>query len=120
MKVQIFEKTKIMNPIVNEKMMQEVVGLPPATQHELRWSSNDGTLHKTAIIDLKKHFVAQNGSAIFLKQICSTLIPEKNFCKTIEQYWMRKKDHWVSIPEQQLQPVSRWEYLPFEATDFAF
>jgi hypothetical protein len=33
---------------------------------------------------------------------------------------MRKKDHWVSIPEQQLQPVSRWEYLPFEVPDFAF
>ncbi len=109
-----------MNPIVNAKLVHEVVGLPPVTRHELKWSSNYGSIHKTAIIDLKKHFVAQNGSVIFLKQICSTLIPEKNFSKTIEQYWMRKKDHWESVPQIETSKILQWEFIPAETPDYAF
>ncbi len=101
-------------------LLEEIIGLPPSTQHELRFNRADGTLSKTAIIDLKKHFVGQCGPDIYVKQICSTLIPANNFSKTTEQYWMKKEGHWERIPQQDTASIRRWEYLPASTPEYIF
>lgn len=104
----------------NNNLFEEIIGLPPTTQHELRLNRADGSMTRTAIIDLKKFFIGQFGKDIYVKQVCSTLIPANNFSKTTEQYWMKKQDHWERITQQDTSIVNRWEYLPSASPDYAF
>jgi hypothetical protein len=109
-----------MNTLLHPSLLQEAIALPPVTKHELKLNHRDGSLRKTAIIDLKKHFIGQNGPFVFLKQICSTLIPERNYSKTTEQYWIKNQDHWESVPQIETAKIAQWEYIPTETPHFAF
>ncbi len=109
-----------MNTLLHPSLLQEAIALPPVTKHELKLNHRDGSLRKTAIIDLKKHFVGQNGTLVFLKQICSTLIPERNYSKTTVQYWIKKQDHWESVPQLEAAKILQWEFIPTETPHFAF
>jgi hypothetical protein len=110
----------MMNTLLHPTLLLEAIALPPVTTHELKLNHRNGSLRKTAIIDLKKHFIGQNGPLVFLKQICSTLIPERNYSKTTEQYWIKKQDHWESIPQLEASKIAQWEFIPAETPDFAF